>query len=79
VTEQESVKFADEVEEIFCKIANLCRGHDTACVYAALSAMLGFSEAQAGSPDIDDLMRLVDKTARAHFEVERNIMRRDMN
>jgi hypothetical protein len=71
--------FAAEVKEIFYKVGKVCKYHNTGPVFAALSGMIGFLESRAEKPDMDDLMRLVDKTARLHFEGERTLMRKGMN
>jgi hypothetical protein len=75
----EDVDFAKEVAQIMTKIIFACRDHDSACVSAALSGLIGVIAAQADEPDMDDLMRLMKETALASYADERATIRREMN
>jgi hypothetical protein len=69
VTTNEDLR--DEAFDIANDIERVCEGRNTAAVYMAISAVIGMAAAKAEKPDFDGLLRLIEQSARNHFDRER--------
>jgi hypothetical protein len=56
-----------EILEIANAIAEVCAGRNSACVYAAISLMIGGAAAAAPKPDFDGCLNLIRRAALDEF------------
>jgi predicted RNA-binding protein with EMAP domain len=58
---------SDNVRDIANDISRVCAGRNTAEVYIAIAVIIGDVASRADRPDLDGLLRLIDKMARDVF------------
>lgn len=63
-----------EILEIANAIGQVCAGKDSACVYAALSMVIGGAAASAPRPDFETCLALVKVAAHEEFTRRRALL-----